>query len=72
MRRENETLRRKLESRKLVERAKGILMRRLGLSEPEAFRRIQKTAMDTRRPMADVAQALLLTEEVGHSRPAKP
>ena len=32
----------------------------------------QKTAMDTRRPMADVAQALLLTEEVGHSRPAKP
>jgi two-component system, response regulator PdtaR len=72
MRRENETLRRKLASRKLVERAKGILMRRLGLSEPEAFRRIQKTAMDTRRPMADVAQALLLTEEVGHSRPAKP
>lgn len=72
MRRENETLRRKLESRKLVERAKGILMRRLGLSEPEAFRRIQKTSMDTRRPMADVAQALLLTEEVGHSRPAKP
>jgi len=57
---------------KLVERAKGILMRRLGLSEPEAFRRIQKTSMDTRRPMADVAQALLLTEEVGHSRPAKP
>jgi len=72
MRRESETLRRKLESRKLVERAKGILMRRLGLSEPEAFRRIQKTSMDTRRPMADVAQALLLTEEVGHSRPAKP
>jgi response regulator NasT len=71
MRQENETLRRKLESRKLVERAKGILMRRLGLSEPEAFRRIQKTAMDTRRPMADVAQALLLTEEVGHARPAK-
>ena len=72
MRQENETLRRKLESRKLVERAKGILMLRLGLSEPEAFRRIQKTAMDTRRPMADVAQALLLTEEVGHARPAKP
>jgi two-component system, response regulator PdtaR len=72
MRRENETLRRKLESRKLIERAKGMLMRRLGLSEPEAFRRIQKTAMDSRRPMADVAQALLVTEEVGHSRPAKP
>lgn len=71
MRRENETLRRKLESRKLVERAKGILMTRLGLSEPEAFRRIQKTAMDTRRPMAEVAQALLLTEEMGHARAVK-
>jgi response regulator NasT len=46
-------------------------MTRLGLSEPEAFRRIQKTAMDTRKPMAEVAQALLLTEEVGHARPAK-
>src|SRR6266849_2601337 len=72
MRKENELLKRKLESRKLVERAKGILMTRLGLSEPEAFRRIQKTAMDTRKPMAEVAQALLLTEEVGHARPAKP
>ncbi|HXA96776.1 MAG TPA: ANTAR domain-containing protein [Candidatus Dormibacteraeota bacterium] len=71
VRKENETLKRKLESRKLVERAKGILMMRLGLSEPEAFRRIQKTAMDTRRPMAEVAQALLLTEEMGHARPAK-
>ncbi|HSB41472.1 MAG TPA: ANTAR domain-containing protein [Methylomirabilota bacterium] len=71
VRKENDVLKRKLESRKLVERAKGILMTRLGLSEPEAFRRIQKTAMDTRRPMADVAQALLLTEEVGHARPAR-
>ena len=71
IRKENEALKRKLESRKLVERAKGILMTRLGLSEPEAFRRIQKTAMDTRRPMAEVAQALLLTEEIGHARPAK-
>ena len=71
VRRENEALKRKLESRKLVERAKGILMTRLGLSEPEAFRRIQKTAMDTRKPMAEVAQALLLTEEMGHARVAK-
>jgi response regulator NasT len=71
MRQENETLLRKLESRKLVERAKGLLMTRLGLSEPEAFRRIQKTAMDTRRPMAEVAQALLLTQDIGRARPAK-
>jgi response regulator NasT len=61
----------RLDERKLVERAKGILMTRLGLSEPEAFRRIQKTAMDTRKPMAEVAQALLLTEEMGHARAAK-
>ena len=63
VRRENETLKRTLETRKLVERAKGILMTRLGLSEPDAFRRIQKTAMDTRRPMSEVAQALLLTAQ---------
>ena len=68
VRRENETLRRTLEGRKLIERAKGILMKRLGLSEPEAFRKIQKTAMDTRKPMTEVAQALLLTEELAHSR----
>jgi AmiR/NasT family two-component response regulator len=68
VRKENESLRRALETRKLVERAKGTLMTKLGLSEPEAFRRIQKTAMDTRRPMAEVAQALLLTEELGQPR----
>jgi response regulator NasT len=68
IRRENETLRRTLETRKLVERAKGILMTRLGLSEPDAFRRIQKTAMDTRRPMSEVAQALLLSEEMAQGR----
>jgi AmiR/NasT family two-component response regulator len=71
MRQENETLKRTLETRKLVERAKGILMKRLGLSEPDAFRRIQKTAMDTRRPMSEVAQALLLTEEMAHGRAGK-
>jgi two-component system, response regulator PdtaR len=71
MRQENETLKRTLETRKLVERAKGILMKRLGLSEPKAFRRIQKTAMDTRRPMSEVAQALLLTEEMAQGRAGK-
>jgi response regulator NasT len=42
VRKENLELRRTLETRKLIERAKGILMLRLGLSEPEAFRRIQR------------------------------
>ena len=71
IRKENEELKRRLESRKIVERAKGVLIERFGLTESEAYRRLQKTAMDTRRPMADVAQALLLTEELGHLRPAK-
>ena len=71
VRKENEALKRKLESRKLVDRAKGLLMTRLGMSEPEAFRRIQKTAMDTRKTMAEVAQALLLTDGMGPLRPAR-
>ena len=58
--RENETLKKAIESRKLVERAKGLLMERQGLTEAEAFRRIQKTAMDSRRPMVEVARAFLL------------
>ena len=70
-RRENEALRRALEARKLVERAKGVLMTRLGLTEPEAFRRIQKTAMDCRKPMAEIARALLLAEDVTQTPPAK-
>jgi two-component system, response regulator PdtaR len=71
VRKENEALRQKLESRKLVDRAKGLLMTRLGLSEPEAFRRIQKTAMDTRKTMADVARALLLADGVGPLQSAR-
>ena len=71
VRRENEELKRKLESRKLVDRAKALLIQRAGLSEAEAYRRLQKTAMDTRRTMGDVAQALLLTEELSQLRAVK-
>jgi response regulator NasT len=49
----------RLETRKVVERAKGLLMSRQGLSEPEAFRWIQRTAMDRRTTMKAVAQAVL-------------
>jgi len=52
-----------LEIRKLVERAKGVLMQREGLSEIEAFRRIQKTSRDERRPMKAVAQEILAAAE---------
>jgi response regulator NasT len=65
IKRENKDLRKAIESRKLIERAKGTLMEREGLTESEAFRRIQKAAMDARKPMADVAEAILLTERVG-------
>lgn len=70
-RQENEALKRQLESRKLVDRAKGVLIRRFGLSEPEAYRRIQKAAMDTRKPMAEVARTLLVTEQWGSPRSAE-
>jgi response regulator NasT len=49
----------RLETRKLVERAKGILGVQMGLSEPEAFRWIQKAAMDRRIGMVDVAKTIL-------------
>jgi response regulator NasT len=49
----------RLETRKLVERAKGVLGVQMGLSEPEAFRWIQKAAMDRRIGMADVAKTII-------------
>ncbi len=53
-----------LETRKLVERAKEILMRRRNLDGDEAFRWIQKRSMDYRKTMRHVAEALLLSEEL--------
>ena len=49
----------RLESRKAVDRAKGLLQAGLGLSEPEAFRWIQKTAMDLRKSMREVAEGVI-------------
>jgi two-component system, response regulator PdtaR len=49
-----------LETRKKVERAKGILMDQHDLTESEAFRKIQKMSMNTRRPMKEVAEAIIL------------
>lgn len=49
----------RLESRKLVDQAKGMLQSSLGLTEPEAFRWIQKTAMDLRKSMREVAQGVI-------------
>ena len=54
-----------LETRKLVDRAKGILMDAQGLEEQEAFRRIQKMSMNTRKPMKEVAEAIILAHKAG-------
>jgi len=53
-----------LESRKLIERAKDILIARRGLSGVDAYRLIQKRSMDTRKSMREIAEAILLTEEI--------
>jgi response regulator NasT len=63
MHREVQDLREALETRKLVERAKGILMETQGLSEAESFRKIQQISMNTRKPMREVASAILLAHE---------
>ncbi len=53
-----------LEARKLVERAKGILMQRLGLSERDAYERLRQRARDKRAKMRDIAQAIIEAEEL--------
>ena len=55
-----------LAARKAVDRAKGVLQKELGLTEPEAFRWIQKTAMDLRRSMREVADGVV-EHGVSHS-----
>uniref|UniRef100_A0A7V3ZH89 Transcriptional regulatory protein PdtaR n=1 Tax=Dictyoglomus thermophilum TaxID=14 RepID=A0A7V3ZH89_DICTH len=64
LRKEVEDLKDALETRKLVDRAKGILMDREGLKEHEAFRLIQKASMDKRKPMKEIAQAIILAYEL--------
>ena len=53
-----------LETRKLVDRAKGILMDSQSLNETEAFRKIQKMSMNNRKPMKAVAEAIILAHQV--------
>jgi response regulator NasT len=64
LRRETDDLRQAMEDRKIIERAKGILMQRVGLSEDEAYRRLNKTARDGNRKLRDVAQSILTTEDL--------
>ncbi|OGX23274.1 MAG: histidine kinase [Omnitrophica WOR_2 bacterium RIFCSPHIGHO2_02_FULL_45_21] len=58
-----------LETRKLVEKAKGILMREQGLSEDGAYRTIQKYSMDSRKSMRQVAEAIVTAQAVRKNQP---
>jgi len=60
LREENSSLKENLESRKLIERAKGLLMEQRKLTEEQAYTLIKKTSMNMRKPMTDVAQAIIL------------
>jgi len=61
---ENANLKQTLQNRKVLERAKGVLMKRYRWSEADAFRRLQRTAMNRRVPMVDLAQSILNGEDV--------
>jgi response regulator NasT len=63
LRREAADARQALEDRKLIERAKGILMKRAALDEPTAFRRLQKTASDRNLKLVEVARMIITAEE---------
>ena len=62
--RETQELKQTLEDRKVIERAKGRLMARHALTEEAAFQRLRRAAMDTRRPMVDIARAVLVSDTV--------
>ncbi len=64
------TLSERLETRKLVERAKGLLQAKQGMSEPEAFKWIQRAAMDRRTTMKRVAEVVLETLDVPDDAPS--
>ncbi|MEA3328808.1 MAG: GAF and ANTAR domain-containing protein [Candidatus Omnitrophota bacterium] len=61
---QSKVVKEELEMRKLIERAKGLLMKEENLSEQEAFRKIQKTSMNLRKSMRDIAEAIILSSEV--------
>jgi K+-sensing histidine kinase KdpD len=58
-----------LEARKLVERAKGILQRQMKLSEEEAYRSMQRQSQQTRKSMKEIAESIILNDELKRSTP---
>ena len=65
-----ESLELTLKERKLIERAKGILQTRKGLSEPEAFRFLQRQSQDRRMPMAKLAESIVQADELLEGAPS--
>lgn len=63
LRKETTDLKQALEDRKVIEKAKGVLMKKAGLDEPAAFRRLQKLASDKNRKLIEIAQMILTAEE---------
>jgi signal transduction protein with GAF and PtsI domain len=61
---ETQEMKRQLETRKLVERAKGILQQRQGLTEEEAYLRLRNESRRLRRPMRELAEAIILAEDL--------
>lgn len=63
LRKEASDLKQALEDRKVIEKAKGLLMKKANLDESEAFRRLQRLASDKNRKLIEIAQMLLTAEE---------
>jgi response regulator NasT len=70
LRREAADLRQALQDRKVVERAKGVLMKRSSLDEQEAFRRLQKLASEKSRKLVEIAHMILVAEKAMETPPA--
>jgi signal transduction protein with GAF and PtsI domain len=69
----NLSLAEQLQTRKVVERAKGILQRELGLNEEQAYLALQKQSRQKRKPMKEIAEAIVLSDDVkGNSRAPDP
>jgi uroporphyrinogen-III synthase len=68
LRKEALQVRQQLEERKMVERAKGVLQQRFGLTEEEAYQRLREESRRLRRAIRDVAEAVLLVENLGQER----
>ena len=69
---EAQEMKRQLETRKVVERAKGILQQRYSLSEEDAYLRLRNESRRLRRPMKDLAEAIILSEELSRKNEAAP